>query len=274
MPAYSSREQAFLKRLTEITEANLTNNQFGVSELAREMGKSRSNIHIRLKALTGESVSQFIRRIRLEKGLELLRQDKLTAAEIAYEVGFGSPSYFTKCFHDHYGYPPGEYSKYASTNEIEIGKVLSDPVQSTAKNVFGNSISKKVLIPVLGFLILTVCVFYVYKTFIIPEQPKSIVVLSLKNLSNDEDIQHLAGGIMEDIRTRLSHLSTLEVKSQISSEKYSNTNLSANEIARELGVSYILEGSIIPDNGKIRINIQLISAKKMTTTGLKLSIGI
>jgi len=108
MPINSNHDQAFLQKLTGITLANLTNNQFGVSELASEMGKSRSYIYLRLKRLTGEAVSQFIRRIRLEKALEMLKKDEATVAEIAYDVGFGSPSYFIKCFHDHYGYPPGE----------------------------------------------------------------------------------------------------------------------------------------------------------------------
>ncbi|WP_340113189.1 hypothetical protein [Maribellus mangrovi] len=91
---------------------------------------------------------------------------------------------------------------------------------------------------------------------------KSIVVLPLKNLSNNSEIQYLADGIMEDILTRLSYIEDLVVKSRISSEKMGGENLTAKEVAKEMDVEYLLEGSIIPEGEKIRINVQLISAKE------------
>ena len=89
-----SERQVFLNRLTEITEANLANDQFGVKELAREFGMSRSYIHRRLKAFTNQSISHFICIVRLEKAMEMLRQNVASAAEVSYHVGFGSPAYF------------------------------------------------------------------------------------------------------------------------------------------------------------------------------------
>lgn len=262
MSTFSNKEQAFLNRLTKITEDNLSNSQFGVSELAREFGKSRSYIHRRLKLLTNESLSQFIRRIRLEKAFEMLGKNELTVAEVAYDTGFGSPSYFTKCFHDKFGYAPGEYQRYATEDNETNRTIISDANHSSSKSIKRNSILKKLLIPLWVIAVLLVSGLYVYQSLIKPEPEKSIAILTLKNLSNDVEIQHLADGIMEDIRTRLSHINGLEVKSQVSSDKYSDTKLSASEIAKELGVSYILEGSIIPDREKIGINVQLISAIK------------
>jgi AraC-like DNA-binding protein len=65
-------ENDFLAKLTEITGANLANDQFGVSELAREMGMSRSNLHRKVRSAHGTSVSQFINQLRLKKAMELL----------------------------------------------------------------------------------------------------------------------------------------------------------------------------------------------------------
>ena len=66
-----SGEEGFLKKLTELTEANLANEQFGVSELAREMGMDRSNLHRKVKSITKTSVSQIIRQARLKRAMEL-----------------------------------------------------------------------------------------------------------------------------------------------------------------------------------------------------------
>lgn len=86
----------------------MSNERFGVSELAREIGMSRSNLLRKVKKAAGLSVSQYIRQVRLEHAMELLKQDGLTVSEISYQVGFNSTSYFIKCFREHYGYPPGE----------------------------------------------------------------------------------------------------------------------------------------------------------------------
>lgn len=75
------------------------------------MNMSRSNLHRRIKSVTGKSVSQFIRNTRLNKALELLENEYLTVAEAAYMTGFGSATYFSKCFRDYFGYPPFEVIK-------------------------------------------------------------------------------------------------------------------------------------------------------------------
>ena len=107
-------ENDFLNRITEIIEKNLSDERFGVSELAREAGMSRSNLLRRVKKLTKLSVSLFIRQVRLKNAMEMLKQTSLNVSEISYRVGFSSTSYFIKCFREHYGYPPGEVGKVAS----------------------------------------------------------------------------------------------------------------------------------------------------------------
>ena len=104
----------FLSKITAVIENNISNEQFGVSELADEIGMSRSNLLRKVKKLTKISASQFIRQVRLEKAMGMLGETSLTISEVAYKVGFGSPSYFIKCFRDYYGYPPGEAGKKES----------------------------------------------------------------------------------------------------------------------------------------------------------------
>jgi signal transduction histidine kinase/DNA-binding response OmpR family regulator len=102
----TSIDEQFLNQLIDEVEKNIGNEKFGVEQLGEEVGMSRSQLHRKLTALIGESPNQFIRSFRLQRAHDLLKQKAATAAEIAYQVGFGSPSYFTKCFHEKFGYTP------------------------------------------------------------------------------------------------------------------------------------------------------------------------
>jgi TolB-like protein/class 3 adenylate cyclase/Tfp pilus assembly protein PilF len=128
MPDSHTKQNEFLSRITKIIEENISNEQFGVSELAAKTGMSRSNLLRKIKSITDLSVSQFIRQVRLEQGMDMLRRDDLTVSEIAYLVGFSSPSYFIKCFREHYGYPPGEAGKKEATQNDSLP--INQPGQS------------------------------------------------------------------------------------------------------------------------------------------------
>ncbi|MCB0629809.1 MAG: helix-turn-helix transcriptional regulator, partial [Lewinella sp.] len=78
----------FLRQITEVVEENLSDEQFGVSELARAIGMSRSNLLRRVKKTTGLSVSRFIREVRLKRAMDLLKEPEITVSEVAYQVGF------------------------------------------------------------------------------------------------------------------------------------------------------------------------------------------
>lgn len=106
--AVNSVDEKFLNRLIEVVEQNINNEKFGVEQLGNELNMSRSQLHRKLTALLGQGPNQFIRTFRLQRAHDLLRQNSATTAEIAYQVGFSSPSYFTKCFHEQYGYTPSE----------------------------------------------------------------------------------------------------------------------------------------------------------------------
>lgn len=108
----NSVEERFISRLLKIMEENIADERFGVEQLAGEIGMSRSQIHRKMIALTNNTPTQFIRIFRLTRAMDLLKKEAATASEIAYTVGFNSPSYFTKCFREEFGYPPGEVNQH------------------------------------------------------------------------------------------------------------------------------------------------------------------
>ena len=130
-------DQYFLSKLERIVDENLNNEQFGVEMLAREVSLSRYQIHRKLHSLTGQSISRFIREVRLKRALLLLKEGNSSASDIAYQVGFGSATYFNKCFHEYYGSTPGEIRRIepvASNNESSQ-QVDHSGIASNRKNI-------------------------------------------------------------------------------------------------------------------------------------------
>lgn len=106
--ALDSVDKDFVTRLREIILKNLDDPDFGVESIGKEIGLSRVQLYRKVKALTGASVVDLLRKARLQRGRTLLEKTGKSVSEIAYEVGFSSPSYFTKCFKEEYGVLPGE----------------------------------------------------------------------------------------------------------------------------------------------------------------------
>ncbi len=103
-----SVDDKFLSRLLEVTEIRMGESSFGVDELSREIGMSRSQLYRKLKGLTNESPTVFLRTVRLQRAYQLLQSSAGNATEIAYQVGFNNSNYFFKCFKDHFGMTPKE----------------------------------------------------------------------------------------------------------------------------------------------------------------------
>jgi len=102
----------FMQKSIEIIEENLSNTSFGVNELYAAMQMSKSNFYRKLKTITDLSPNELIRFIRLQKSTQLLIGPDLSVNEIAYEVGFNTPSYFTRCFKQQFGIAPSEYKEH------------------------------------------------------------------------------------------------------------------------------------------------------------------
>ncbi|MDN5287174.1 MAG: ATP-binding region ATPase domain protein [Mucilaginibacter sp.] len=107
--AFNTLDEEFLRQAIAIVEANLSVSDFSVDKFSREIGMSRSNLYLKLRAITGESVTDFIKRIRFKKAIELMEQRQYTIAQIAYMSGFNSPSYFSTAFKQYYDCMPTEY---------------------------------------------------------------------------------------------------------------------------------------------------------------------
>lgn len=105
----SRLDRKFLARLTLIIEQNMGKEDMSVEELSEKAGMSRVHLYRKIKKLTDMSVSEFVIVVKLKKSLELLRNSGKTIAEIAYEVGFSSPSYYTRCFREQFKMSPTEY---------------------------------------------------------------------------------------------------------------------------------------------------------------------
>ena len=249
MPNSQPTENDFLRKITEIIEDNISNEQFGVSELADGIGMSRSNLLRKVKSSTNLSVSQFINQVRLKKAMEMLKDSSLRVSEISYQVGFSSPSYFIKCFRDHYGYPPGEAGKRESSEGEVIEKI--EPTRKRIIIVIG--------LAILLIVILTI-LFIVFKPALSPKAnlEKSIAVLPFKNDSNDSTNVYLINGLMESILSNLQKVGELKVISRTSVEKYRNNTKTIPELAKELNVNYFIEGSGQKIGDNILLHIQLI----------------
>ncbi len=102
------RDKLFVQKLRDIIQRNMSDNEFGVEDIGREIGLSRVQLYRKVKAITGSSVVDLLRKARLAKAKRLLESRSMSVSEVAYEVGFSAPSYFTKCFKDEYGMLPGE----------------------------------------------------------------------------------------------------------------------------------------------------------------------
>jgi TolB-like protein/AraC-like DNA-binding protein/Tfp pilus assembly protein PilF len=259
-----SHQGNFIEQAESLILENISNEQFGVSELAELMHMSRSNLLRKIKKQTQLSASQFIRQVRLQKGMELLKESEFTVSEISYQVGFGNNSYFIKCFREYYGFSPGEYRKKTTENsEIE----LENTKPENYIDVNNVSFLKKYQFQIfaVSFFIIVGAFLLVYNRssnseLMTKEIKKSIAVLPFKNMSNDSTNLYFVNGLMESTLNNLQKIEDLRVISRTSVEKYRNTNKTIKEIAEDLNVAYLLEGSGQRIDDQVLLNIQLIDA--------------
>ena len=197
MPEPQSIDKEFINKITGIIEDKMSDEQFGVSELAHEIGMSRSNLLRKVKKATNLSASQFISQVRLNRALELLKEKSLNVSEVSFRVGFNSVSYFIKCFHEQYGYPPGEVGKKI-IHESEV-KAGDQPTKKKTTYLFW-TIAVIILVATIAYLVLN----HFLSKKEIPE--KSIAVLPFKNDSNDSSNVYFINGLMESILNNLHNI--------------------------------------------------------------------
>jgi len=106
----TSMDEQFLQKVSSILKDGYSDPEFNVEEFCRVIGISRIQLHRKIKALTRQTTGEFIRTYRLNQAAEMLKKHTATIAEIAYDVGFNSPSYFAECFRKQFGKSPSEFN--------------------------------------------------------------------------------------------------------------------------------------------------------------------
>ena len=267
MNTEQSMDQVFINKVTHLIEVNFGNERFGVKELAKKLGMSRSNLHRKLQMIKGKSASRYIREYRLEKAMIMLKEDIATGSEIAYRVGFGSPSYFSKCFHKYYGFSPGE-AKIRGLIDPDPKKVSSMTMESILQQK-KPPLLRIVLIFITSIVFILGISFGIFsystgnffsKNTEVMLRDKSIAVLPFINMSQEKEGQYFADGQMEAILNHLSWIAELRVISRTTMFGYRKSTKSIPEIAKELGVKYVLELSVQKYGNEVNITAQLIDA--------------
>jgi DNA-binding response OmpR family regulator/nitrogen-specific signal transduction histidine kinase len=108
--AITSMDEQFLQKAMAAVEQNLSDAEFSTDEFARQVAMSRSQLHRKLYALTGQSTHEFIRAYRLHRAAQLLQHRAGTVSEICYDVGYNSLSHFAKAFREQFGQSPSEFA--------------------------------------------------------------------------------------------------------------------------------------------------------------------
>jgi len=109
--ASSSADKQFIKRAADMVEEMMHDPLFNVSQMVSEMKVSRTLLHMKLRELTGQSTSEFIRTIRLKQAAKLLKSGEKNVSEVTYAVGFNDPKYFSKSFKNLFGLTPSQFQK-------------------------------------------------------------------------------------------------------------------------------------------------------------------
>jgi TolB-like protein/AraC-like DNA-binding protein/tetratricopeptide (TPR) repeat protein len=231
------------------------------------MAMSRIQLYRKLHRLTGKNVSQYIREVRLEKAMELLRQDVASVAEIAYQVGFGSPAYFNRCFHVFYGLTPGEVIRnkgWADSRDRDHGQQAIEEQKvsgSIPPKSFSRGIQKWVWFAAIGILLVMVILslfFIIWKRSSDDVKEKTIAVFPLCLDNQDPENAYFCNGMAEELFTHLNKISGLKVKAGMVIEGYIGRPIDLENMQRKTGLDYILTLSTRKSANDLRVTVQLI----------------
>ena len=103
---FQSMDEQFMTKVLKVIGEHISEESFKIEELGTEVGMSRTQFYRKLKAITGMPASTYLRTVRLTRAKKMIEKNQGNISEIAYSLGFSSPSYFTKCFRKEFGYPP------------------------------------------------------------------------------------------------------------------------------------------------------------------------
>ncbi len=292
-----SRNDRFLMKLDQAIESNLANEQFGVEQLAEAMSLSRAQLYRKVHGITRKNVSQYLREYRLRKAMEMLEKDMASASEIAYLVGFSSPSYFNKCFHDFYGFTPGSIASTINSDKEDSRKIkpiysehnlekeepvaisrISNLRKENKSNFYPDDETRKVTTPIFNkrtinaaifgaIVIITAALLWKYiPPLFIPEaldtiEKPVVAVMPFRNDSPETENDYFCYQVSEEIRLHLQKVRNLQVKSRIDIEQYEFKGKSLAALSSDLNVAYIIDGSVRKSGQNLRVSVFLLDAK-------------
>lgn len=273
-------DQQFISNITEIILTNLRNKNFGVRELAHLSGMSPSALNHRLHSLINKNINEFIREVRLEKALEMIKNEAITASEVAYYVGFSSPAYFNKCFHEFFGYPPGHVKTQDIVNPEENYNLPVTSEKEKDKTARRILILKIYGILLLSFIILIATILVYSKIFRrnmldnlrSADGRISVAIMPFQNLTNDMSLNVWQAGIQDNLISYLSHnpeelrlIQAVSIASFFQNKGITEYALlpakTAIAILRKIDANVLVYGSISRTDVTLRINTQLINSK-------------
>jgi AraC-like DNA-binding protein/tetratricopeptide (TPR) repeat protein len=268
--------QNFLNRLTEIILANLENENFDVKVLASEFGLPYYSLSRKLHAVKKRTINQFIREVRLLKAREILQNEDLTVSEVAYRVGFSSPAYFNKCFHEYFGHPPG-LAKNLSTEVSETGLLRTEDIDTRKAGI-----KRRGYWPALLFLLFLAgaAAFFLYWRFhkiswpddqVSPDGRISIAVMPFYNMTRDTSWNIWQEVMQECLISVLSNNKELKVRQKESVNallesraitEYSGLSPGiAGNISQKLDASLFVYGSLKRAGPILRLDVELTDTK-------------
>lgn len=271
----TNAEKVLIEKLNQIIEDNLENSSFSTDDICRELGISKSQLYRILKELFNLSTSLYIRKRRLLKAKDLLADVNLKIAEISYKTGIDSPQNFSKYFTQEFGLSPTEYRKYPQIKEDEnTRQVITDYSAQRNQTLLGKSktyIYYGIGLSILILLLSGVFFWQKISQTLTDNEPdlnfpsgisdNAIAILPFKNLGTLKNAV-FTEGVMEQIHNSLAKINTIKVISTTSSNRYANTNKQIRQIANELHVKYLMEGTVLQIDKQIRITIELVNASE------------
>lgn len=265
-------EETAFERLDGFIDRNLENADYTIKELCEDLGVSRSQMFRLVKEQTGLSPSIYIRQRRLLRAKTLLESTDLRMVEISDKVGLDSPQTFTKYFTQEFGVSPTEYRKNLANQPATDAPATEPPIPAAAEEVTpgspGTASSRKRTALLAGLLLLVAggyFAFYKHPPVIISGGfENSIAILPFRS-PETERIALLADGLTGQVHSSLAGVEHLKVISRTSSELFINSQKTIPQMAAELGVDYMLVGTVSQADQQVRVNVELIKAAEDRT---------
>lgn len=267
----SNTEIVLLDKINQLIDENLDNQSFTSDTICKEFGLSRSQLFRLIKESSDLSISLYIRQRKLQKAKDLLVNSELKISEITYAVGIDSPQSFSKYFTETYGVSPTEYRKNKDKIILQNNSQGVDSEIVVEKAVSKKSFNKNWFWGIFILLVLLSSIYFFQKNNATNNQlntDNSIAILPFKNIGNIDNT-FFTEGLMEQVHSSLTLLKKLRVISKNSSSQFKDSKKTIPQIANELQVTYILDGTIKQVGSKVWVSIELVKAREDKTIWTK-----